>query len=333
MFKKLLGSLLGNQKEQDNSTPAAQQGANAYERSGDIYDQEDRGVFVNAGTNTDDNYDPETHHGLHYSQSQFEAELERRVGLWKADPDNNATDTSELNNARIEIGYSIFCDWNPNSSSSQQMKFKQQYASAVMGYTTFGKVQQDETNPLFQPIHGVSLFDYGAASAKMANGVSTEDICNALGIEVPVWEEASTLWIKRMQEDGSFGVTNLFGKYFGEGDLHPKLKSLRAAPLSAAAQTNLDKLATDRYFYEELSGARQAAYAYGMDGAQWILDHFGISLGDFQSVAMHWMAKQNEEMDPQKIMHYVNYQEQKQKEYAARFAKEQGGNIADDVNF
>jgi hypothetical protein len=191
------------------------------------------------------------------------------------------------------------------------------------------------SNPLLEPIHGVTLYDYAAVSAKIATGIDTKEICKTLGIELAVFEEASALWVARMQEDSTFEVTMLFGKYFGEADKHPKLSGLQAE-VSAEGKANLEKLKTDRYFYEELNGARQAAYEYGYDGAQWIQDNFGISLGDFQAVAMLWSQIQVEEMNNnnhENITHFIDYQQKKQEEYAAKFASEQGGNIADDVDF
>ena len=187
------------------------------------------------------------------------------------------------------------------------------------------------SNLLLEPIHGITLQDYAVISAKMAAGIDEAEILKALGIEKAVFEEASALWIARMQEDSTFEVTTLFGQYFAEPDKHPKLGNLKAE-VSAEGMANLEKMKTDRYFYEELNGARQAAYSYGYDGAQWIQDNFGINLGDFQSVAMLWMPlTADEEYDT--IRHYLDYREQKEKEYTEKFAFEQGGNIADDVEF
>lgn len=187
------------------------------------------------------------------------------------------------------------------------------------------------SNPLLEPIHGVSLQDYAAVSAKMAAGIDQAEICKTLGIEQAVFEEASALWIARMQEDSTFEVTTLFGQYFGDADNHPKLSGLKAE-VSQEGMANLEKMKTDRYFYEELNGARQAAYAYGYDGAQWIQDNFGINLADFQSAAMHWMpVTSNEEFETMRV--YGDYRQQKQDEYAQKFAAEQGGNVADDVAF
>jgi len=185
---------------------------------------------------------------------------------------------------------------------------------------------------LLQPVHGITLQDYSAASGKMAAGVSVADICNALGVELPIWDEASTVWVSRMQQDSTFTVITYFGQYFAEADQHPKLGGLTAGALSAEGEANLAQLKSDRYFYEELCGARQAAYEYGLDGAQWIQDNYGINLGDFQAVAMQWMNVRNNESS-EDILHYADYMREKQKAYAAKFAAEQGGNVADDVEF
>lgn len=190
-------------------------------------------------------------------------------------------------------------------------------------------------NPLLEPIHGVSLFDYAAVSAKIAAGIAQTDVLKTLGIESAIYEEASALWVARMQEDSTWAVTMEFGKYFGEVENHPKLKDLKVA-VSKEGNENLEKLKTDRYFYEELCGARVAAYNYGLDGAQWILDNYDINLGDFQTIAVKWSTDNQKDVDSQNyenVKHFTNYQLEKQNEYAERFAKEQGGNIADDIEF
>lgn len=47
---------------------------------------------------------------------------------------------------------------------------------------------------------------------------------------------------------------------------------------------------------------------------------------------MQWMPiTSNEEYDIMKG--YLDYRQQKQNEYAAKFAAEQGGNVADDIEF
>jgi hypothetical protein len=184
-----------------------------------------------------------------------------------------------------------------------------------------------------EPIHGISFEDYAQMAIKIASGASVESVCEAMGIEVSIWDEVNTLWPQRMQEDSSFELVMLYGNYFAAGVTNPKLVNL-GTNISAEGKRNLERIKNDRYFYEELCGARTAAYNYGLDGAQWILDNFGISLGDFQSVAMQHMAKRsNGSEDIMETKAYIEYQQEKQKEYEAKFAAERGGDIADDIEF
>lgn len=186
------------------------------------------------------------------------------------------------------------------------------------------QVDFDENNPLLQPIHGVSLYDYSAACAKIANGMSEDTVAKAFGIERPQWDEANQLWQKRMQQDTDFTVAGLFGQYFAVADGHPKFEGLESD--FKTNEENLRRIEQDAFFYHELSGAMQAAYQNGMDGAQWLRENYGLSIGDFQSVAMQWA------MSPG-FAEMVTYQQEKVKEYSEKFSKENGGGIADDIEF
>ena len=183
----------------------------------------------------------------------------------------------------------------------------------------------DDSNPMLQPIHGISLQDYAAAASKMTNGMSAEEVCKRLGVDMPVWDEVNQLWVKRMQQDQTMAVMSLYGQYFGSANTHPKFSDSKNS--SNKGEDYLTEIQNDEAFYYELNGARQAAYEAGLDGAQWIQDNYGISLGDFQSVAMKWMSNMSN------IQKMLQYQEQKQREYAEKFSKEMGGGVADDIEF
>jgi hypothetical protein len=193
--------------------------------------------------------------------------------------------------------------------------------------------QENEMTANLEPIHGISFEDYAQMVVKIANGTSKESVCAAMGVDGVIWDEVNTLWAQRMKEDESFQLITLYGQYFAAGVRNPKLVNLDANVL-AEGNSNLERLKNDRYFYEELCGARGAAYKYGLDGAQWILENFGIGLGDFQSVAMQHMSKRGSgEEDIMQTKAFLDYQQEKQKEYEAKFAAERGGNVADDIVF
>jgi len=186
-------------------------------------------------------------------------------------------------------------------------------------------------NSLLEPVLGVTLQDYAVVSAKMATGIDANEICRALGIDPATYEEASAVWAARMQEDETMKVVSLFGQYFGDADSHPKLGGLRAE-ICQEGLDNLEKIKTDRYLFEEINGAREAAYDYGLDGAEWVQENFGISLGDFQIASMQWASVLNGET-AEKTLHYMEYRQQMHDRYADQFAAAQGGDIADDVEF
>ena len=316
MFKKLFGSLTGDDKQENQNYEAEQTSNDNYE---DDYQEVE--------------YDPETLHGTHYDVEAFDEEVANRAEAWIADERESGENLDEKDIQNIYFNYrrEVYTEWN-NCDSDQMIRFEHANSLKYTGVQTSGFVKVDDNNPLLEPVHGVSLRDYTAMCLKISAGIDYQEVCKAMGLESVIWEELNTIWPQRMGEDTSFTVTTLFGQYYAENVTLPQLENLKAE-ISEEGLANLEKIKTDRYFYEELAGARQAAYEYGIDGAQWILDTFGINLADFQSVAMQWMTEQNQNWNSNDIAEFSNYQQEKQKEYAAKFAAEQGGNIADDVTF
>lgn len=187
-------------------------------------------------------------------------------------------------------------------------------------------VDFDHENPLLQPVHGISLEDYAAATSKMASGMNEDEVAKALGVERPQWDEANQMWQLRMQQDTQMKVIGLFGQYFATADQHPKFQNLSQDSSAPINQENLARIKEDPEFYFELTGAMQAAYNQGMDGAQWLRETHGLSLGEFQTVAMQWASSPI-------YAAMIPFIGEKTKEYEAKFARESGGNIADDITF
>ena len=321
MFKKLFNQLMGNDESSNasNANNAETAGPQAAEQQNNTPPQV--------------SYDPVTQHGTHYTEAAFDAEVTRRAEDWIAQEiaDGETVDEAERKNIYHNYRQRVYLEWN-QCDTDQYIMFHNANSMKYTGIQVSGFVKVEDNNPLLEPVHGVSLKDYAAMCIKIGAGVDAGVVCKAMGLEPVIWDELNTVWPQRMAEDSSFTVTTLFGQYFADNEAHPKLQNLQAqAP--ADGSDNLEQLKADRYFYEELCGARQAAYEYGLDGAQWILDNYGINLADFQSAAMQHMTEQNQNFNSEKINHYLDYQQEKQKEYAAKFAAEQGGNVADDVEF
>ena len=190
-------------------------------------------------------------------------------------------------------------------------------------------------NPLLAPIHGITLEDYSAACAKIGSGLSEDDIAKALGVELPVWQEANLLWPERMKQDSTFEIVTLFGQYFGQADQHPKFSGVQpqaSASGNPAGNDNTTRIKADKDYYQELEVARQVAYEYGLDGAQWVLDQYGITLGDFQIAASNWNDQIHKDIAAD-FQGYNDRQDAYRAKYQELFAAQQGGNVADDITF
>ena len=189
------------------------------------------------------------------------------------------------------------------------------------------KVLEDsKDNPLLEPIHGISLYDYAAGVVKIGSNVPEADVLKALGVDKPQWDEASLIWNQRMEQDTEMTVMTLYSQYFTKIDEHPTLGNNGNLTADTASNPNLERLKTDEHFFYDLAAERDAAIEVGKDGAQYILDKYGIGIIDFQAQAVVWTRSGN-------YSSMITYQMEKKEDYLKQFQNEMGGTIADDIEF
>ncbi len=189
------------------------------------------------------------------------------------------------------------------------------------------KVLEDsKDNPLLEPIHGISLYDYAAGVVKIGSNVPETDVLKALGVDKPQWDEASLIWNQRMEQDTKMTVMTLYSQYFTKIDEHPTLGNNGNLSADTASNPNLERLKTDEHFFYDLAAERDAAIEVGKDGAQYILDKYGIGIIDFQAQAVIWTRSGN-------YSSMITYQMEKKEDYLKQFQNEMGGTIADDIEF
>jgi hypothetical protein len=355
MFKKLFNDFLGGDdenKKKEEEKLKAQQAAKSKSDDDDDDDEEydededdedyfgpeetdeERQKRILASVNPGVQLHPETLHGLHYTEQQFDAEVEKRIQEKMNDPDYENDEYNAIEMWRNAMRTNVYRDWT-GANEELAGQFAMANTLQFQGFSTSANVKEDLDNPMLAPIHGISFYDYSAMCSKMANGAKEEVIFKAFGIDKVIFEELNTMWPKRMQEDNTYTLVALMGQYYADADKHPKLQNLDASVTSVAG-TNADNIALimqDELFYAELAGAREAAYEYGLDGAQWVVENYGIPLGDFQQAAMIHMQSHNALTNPRKMEELINFQNVCKEQYAEKFAKEQGGNVADDIEF
>lgn len=218
------------------------------------------------------------------------------------------------------------------ANNDMQQAFEAGAASA--GVTTMNTAKEDPNDPNMQPVHGITIADYAAGAAKIGAGCSKEQVCAALGVERPMWDEAETIWNNRMRDDTTYNVVNVYSGYFGKASAHEKLGSLKPANAPATtvpsgeAAAHLERLETDKHYFFEIQAALEAAYANGMDGAQWLIDNLGLTVAQVNGAGTKYMNDFNT------MAEMMDFQEKKKAEYSKRFANEnQTGGIVDDINF
>lgn len=342
MLKKLL-NLFGIGKE-ENNTPASfeevRETAHAIVEEDDDDDdddeseeEEDEWPEEEKGQRVAVELDPVTLHGLNYTEAEFDTEVEKRVQAWIKDEQEEGEDVEkvDIDNAYFNFRREVYQEWT-GANSNMMLQWEQANSLKYTGYAAYGKTQHDENNPLLEPIHGVTLQDYAAISYYVASGSDFDAMVKQLGIDYAVYQEANTLWAKRMEEDTTMTVVTLFGQYYGTADQHPKLQAV-AVELSPKGKETIEKMKSDRFFYEELCGARTAAFEYGLDGSQWIMDNYGVSLGEFQKVSTYHMEQDQKHILIEEQKKYIDYLDKMTEKYKKIFAEQQGGNVADDISF
>lgn len=206
--------------------------------------------------------------------------------------------------------------------------------TASMGITTMNTAKEDPNDPNMQPVHGITIADYAAGASKIGEGCSKEQVCAALGVERPMWDEAEALWNSRMRSDTTYNVVNVYSSYFGKASSHEKLGGLKPANAPATtiptgeAAAHLERLETDKHYFFEIQAAQEAAYANGVDGAQWLIDNLGLTVSQVNGAGVKYMN------DFSTMAEMMDFQEKKKAEYSERFAKEnKTGGIVDDIDF
>ena len=218
--------------------------------------------------------------------------------------------------------------------ASGDMQHVFETGAASVGVATMNTAKEDPNDPNMQPVHGISIADYAAGAAKIGEGCSKEQVCVALGVERPMWDEAETIWNNRMRDNTTYNVVNVYSNYFGKASAHEKLGNLkgRQAPSTTVptgeAAAHLARLEADKHYFFEIQAALEAAYANGMDGAQWLIDNLGLTVSQVNSTGVKYMNDFNT------MAEMMDFQEKKKREYSDRFASEnQTGGIVDDINF
>ncbi len=263
-------------------------------------------------------------HGDGYTEAQFNAEVQARSeALYEEDMPPEDVDNLFWNVAR-----DVFCEWNDLTfEDSPALTFSRELHMKMRGHQTVQEIQAGGSG-LMDPVHGITLEDWAGANAKIVSGTALEDLLRVLGVEKPQWDEASATWMARMSADATFSITTAYAAAFTDSNIGRFANSgLAVAPDSAAKTAAMDSLE----LYTEIFCAQSTAYQFGMDGAQYVKDTWGLSLMDTSAIGMHWSQQMQDDMGLMRA--YSDLMDTYNAKYKAQFAAAQGGNVGDDIEF
>ncbi|MDO5097672.1 MAG: hypothetical protein Q4D85_02865 [Corynebacterium sp.] len=180
----------------------------------------------------------------------------------------------------------------------------------------------DTSAPELQPIAGITLHDYVAASALMHGGTSANTIAERLGVERPQWDEAAAGWLQRIT-DYPMSVGMQYTTLMHEP--HPVLSGDGAGGTTSGS--NAEKLNSDRDFFCEVYAAMLAVGEFGEDADGYVQEHYGVTMAEASAAGTRWMS------DPRHMTQVMSIVQRRQEEITEDLRKEFGGGIADDIEF
>jgi len=267
-------------------------------------------------------YHQDTLHGMHYTEEVFYAEAEKRFNNFRESYPHLAADQE-----MVSYVMATFRDWN-NPDEQRMSHFMDLYDKKISGYVKVESENDFPKTPEWQPIHGIGLKDYAQAVRLSMNNISDDEICKALQIELPIWDEVRTTWNNRFQTS-SDSLFDAYIRFQGQPIEHSGLQALSTNTVSATGEDYVALLMTDDFFWAEINAIMMAANNYGVDAMQYIFDNYQITASDYSDSCMAF-AERNPGFPPDEVM---QYQDEKTEEYNQLFAQGTGGNVADDVSF
>lgn len=143
-------------------------------------------------------------------------------------------------------------------------------------------------------INGIDFENWVAACAHIVQGMSETEVCEILGIELPVWQETTEKWTAKlgdlMAED--MNVVTQYGGIFA----NPKVGKFARANSSIPSIDDLLEKVPDYDAYQKIFYQQSIASQHGIDAVT-VLEENGLNLQTWGQLNMHYMKWGNEYMD------------------------------------
>lgn len=186
-----------------------------------------------------------------------------------------------------------------------------------------------------ETINGVTFEEYAAACGNLTQGMPEEKIMEILQLEKPVWDETVDKWNNRlgelMTEDMAYATR------YGELFANPTAGRFLDVQGGAAAKEDILKLAPDYETYQKILWHQSVAAEHGIDPVT-VLESYGIDLGKWGTLNMHYMNYQNDLLDhtapdyAQKFQHFTTLQDKWRNHFEQEYSSHKS-NLSGDIDF
>jgi hypothetical protein len=183
---------------------------------------------------------------------------------------------------------------------------------------------EGELAPLLQPVEGVSIEQYGAVNARIAQGVPLATALKDSKIPKAKWNRASAAWLKRMKEDKTFTVSAAYGKAYvaaGQGQFGSEGRDAANAMAAGGKLSGKEPFSFEKWV--EIMQHQSVAYQHGVPAAK-VLKEYKMNASDWATASAWWSEKLNRESmknDGEMLKKLNEYTEKYQKQYKERYDK------------
>jgi triacylglycerol lipase len=182
-----------------------------------------------------------------------------------------------------------------------------------------------------ETINGVSFEEYAAACGNLAQGMPEEKVIEILQLEKPVWDETLDQWNNRlgelMTEDMNYATVY--------GELFAKPVAGRFAGEAVATIDDILPLAPDYDTYQKIFWHQSVAASHGVDPVT-VLESYGIDLGKWGTLNMHYINYQNNLLDhtapdyAEKFQYFTALQDKWRNHFEEEYSS---SNLSEDIDF
>ena len=144
-----------------------------------------------------------------------------------------------------------------------------------------------------EAINGVTFEDWGAACGNIAAGMSADEVCRILGIELPVWQKTNEEWTNKlgdlMAQDMNLATT--YGGYF----TNPKVGKFAESSTDVTTLDALLEKVPDYDTFQKIFFHQSIAAEHGVDTIS-VLQEYGFGLQEWSQISGHYSKKYHSDM-------------------------------------